>query len=77
MTPHSKEGIKLCRALKSYVNVFVFILIVMRNNLRHFMVGVGEGWMKLLISFLPAMKNGLEKSETNELIQARDDARLD
>ena len=32
---HSKKGIKLCSALKPYVNVFVFILIVMRNNLRH------------------------------------------
>ena len=68
MTPHAKEEIKLRRALKSYVNVFVFILIAMRNNMRHFMVGVGEGWMKLLISFLSAMKNGLEKSEIKLLL---------
>lgn len=54
MTLHSKEGIKLCRALKSYINVFVFILIIMRNNLRHFhfMVDIGDSCMKLLISFL-------------------------
>lgn len=54
-TVHSKEGIKLCRTLKSYINVFVFILIIMRNNLRHFhfMVDIGDSCMKLLISFLP------------------------
>lgn len=48
----SQEGIKLCRALKGDVYVFVFILITLKNNLKHFMVDIGGGLDEIIHLFL-------------------------